>query len=401
MSSLIFTPVRLAHALVISALLGSGCSSDSPSDTGPVVPEPSGETSTRVDFDITVPQYISNSLEVRLVWDQKDITGTWVGDEFWTASDDFPTNTQNLLAVTFYDGNGAITLGSFEKMFKTGTNASEAYQITADQFDTDRWDSDRDGTSNIEELIAGTDPLLDESLELEVRETYSGPVFPIALDVLDRVSGFYESLTTAARPYYVQTEVLPPEDADPHSDRITQTVNIDLDGSGSGTFSDNYLRVEPSNNHSIDKVATRTNSEGAIRWAGTYNRYDSSAAVGEAIEFTTETPVMDGQMRRQEGVIDRLSTGSASESNTPINISYTLTGTVIDNSSDCEPNAGSMTITSDTQYLPASAERTTTTISKRVDDSYWVVSVATLSGDMLEQYLVPSAGTTFYCDFGS
>lgn len=61
--------------------------------------------------------------------------------------------------VTFSDDNGAITLGSFETDIRTGTNASESFQITADQFDTDRWDSDNDGVSNISESTAGTNPI--------------------------------------------------------------------------------------------------------------------------------------------------------------------------------------------------------------------------------------------------
>jgi len=117
-------------------------------------------SSTRVTFDITVPVYVSDSLQVRLSWGELDTVATWVVDESWAISEDLPKNTQHYLVVTFSDANGAITLGSVEIDFKTGTNPSEIVQITADQFDTGRWDNDEDGVSNIEELIAESDPAL-------------------------------------------------------------------------------------------------------------------------------------------------------------------------------------------------------------------------------------------------
>jgi len=212
MSSFVYTPIRIAIALSISSLLVSGCSgsndSQSPVETevvssdgmnvianedavelddgseegatsdtvdetlnetasgsgteatteapDPVVPDPLVQNLTVVVFNITIPAYVSDALQVRVVWGDKDISAEWVGDEFWSATDEFPTNTDHLLVVTFYDDNGDITLGSFEQNFKTGTNDSEVYTVTADQFNTDQWDSDNDGVSNINELVAGT-----------------------------------------------------------------------------------------------------------------------------------------------------------------------------------------------------------------------------------------------------
>lgn len=163
---------RAVFALLIGTLFVSACSSandaQSPADTNttpviqdpvspdPVVPDPLTQNSIRVDFDIQVPAYVSDSLQVRVMWGETDISAAWVGDEFWSASDEFPTDTEHLLMATFYDQNGEITIGTFEQAFRTGTNTAESFQISADQFDTGRWDSDGDGVSNLDELIAGT-----------------------------------------------------------------------------------------------------------------------------------------------------------------------------------------------------------------------------------------------------
>ncbi len=173
-------PIRVRYPLIliISLLFVSGCSSSSNLNSG--VSQMAGtnedafisngsidgvademevattDNTTRVDFDITVPVYSSNALQVRLVWGDTDTTAIWNSDELWTAATDFPANTTNQLVVTFSDSNGAITLGSIERSFTTGANQSESLQITAIDFDTDRWDSDGDGVSNLNESIAGT-----------------------------------------------------------------------------------------------------------------------------------------------------------------------------------------------------------------------------------------------------
>ena len=141
---------------------------------------------SRVDFDITVPAYQSDALQIRLIWGDKDITASWVVDETWAISDDFPVNTEHPLTVMFNDNNGGIELGSFETNFSIGNAATSTFTITADQFDTDRWDSDSDEVSNLNELIAGTDPLVSN---LVVAPTFT----ELQAGVLDRCDGCHDS----------------------------------------------------------------------------------------------------------------------------------------------------------------------------------------------------------------
>ena len=85
----------------------------------PVTTEPQVAATTRVSFDITVPAFQSNALQVRLQWGDRDISAAFVVDETWSAVDDFPVDTENELVVTFNDDDGAIKLGSFNQLFRT------------------------------------------------------------------------------------------------------------------------------------------------------------------------------------------------------------------------------------------------------------------------------------------
>lgn len=166
--------------------------------------ESNGQSTTLVTFDITVPVYTSDALQVRLEWGDIDSTAIWNRDELWTASLDFPVNTANQLVITFSDGNGALTLGRFETAFGTGASPSESFQIAADEFDTDQWDSDGDGVSNLSESIAGTNPQgsdvmepIQASLELVQDKTFriswqrsEDAHFYRVFENLDGVSGF-------------------------------------------------------------------------------------------------------------------------------------------------------------------------------------------------------------------
>lgn len=223
-----FISYRFATALIFSAIVVSGCSSDSDSSTsttpvavigasgvGNTGTENTGTDATdvtinatpgttRVTFDITVPVYVSNQLQVRLVWGDKDIVANWVMDESWSISENFPTNIEKPLSVTFTDGNGAVTLASFETNFRAGSSVSQAYSITEDQFNTDRWDSDNDGVSNLAESIAGTAPLsvgppqaVEATLEVATNKTLrmswllsAGSQFYRVLENVDGASGF-------------------------------------------------------------------------------------------------------------------------------------------------------------------------------------------------------------------
>ena len=130
--------------------------------TEPTVAD-SDQISTDITFDITVPAYQSNALQVRLTWGDFDTTAGWLIDESWQTTLHLPGNIENELIVTFSDDNGNTILGRAERLLNTGDNPVQTMQITADQFNTSDWDDNGNGVSNLDELIAGNSPL-----ELEI-----------------------------------------------------------------------------------------------------------------------------------------------------------------------------------------------------------------------------------------
>lgn len=120
------------------------------------LPEPVSMQRTRVTFTIEVPAYQSDTLTLELQWGDTAFTAQWVGDEIWSASADLNADTEATLRVQFFDRNGAIPIAAYETNYRTGTGDAEDLRITAAQFDTDQFDSDQDGISNLDELIAGS-----------------------------------------------------------------------------------------------------------------------------------------------------------------------------------------------------------------------------------------------------
>jgi len=53
-----------------------------------------------------------------LTWGDIQASAAWVGDEQWSLSLDFPSNTEHLLTIVFSDGNGDIELGSYEQTYR-------------------------------------------------------------------------------------------------------------------------------------------------------------------------------------------------------------------------------------------------------------------------------------------
>ncbi len=143
----------------------SGEAAESLPDTTEEVTEITSETS--VIFDIIVPDYVSNALQVELRWGDTAFNAAWLVDETWRATRVFPVDTENRLSVTFSDGNGALVLGTYETDFKTGTSPTQTLEIYPDQFETAQYDADGDGFNNLEESLSGTDPL-----------TFTEPVLP-------------------------------------------------------------------------------------------------------------------------------------------------------------------------------------------------------------------------------
>ena len=324
-----------------------------------VVSDTFAPTVTRIDFDITVPAYQSNALQVKLVWGEKELTAAWIIDESWAISDEFPTDTEEQLIVTFNDNNGAITLGSFETAFNTGDSAAATFQITADQFNTSQWDNDEDGISNFDELSSGTDPLVTELEPEGLLESFDLPAY------FTRRPGPSEGLIPAQRPYLEQTEENPARD--PRFAYTILTRIIELDESGTGTYFEDSESYEPPNSTFEERAASRTNTGDSIVWSGTYSYFFQGSGWRENAEFTTETKVIDAQTRSQTGEIEFLCRGGCT--GLTGRMSYSLIGRIIPDSVNCEAIAGTVTV----ENLRVD-QTITDNFTKELGDRYWMNS---------------------------
>jgi len=269
-------------------------------DSSTMVPDPLVQNFTLVKFDITVPAYQSDALQVNVTWGDKQLTASWIGDESWTASGDFPINTEQLLSISFHDNNGAITLGTIERRFATGSNSAQDVSIGADEFDTERWDDDSDGMSNFAELTLGADPL-DSASPGEVGD----------INVQDAVHIDYFNWSSPAAAYYepeIKSLELP---ADVHEtvfvDNLPVTsentaTDIVLSVDGNGTYSkiyDFFIALDMPFNRTSS--ATRSSQEGTVIWSGTESFSGSSGYYG-AVDHVFETASsVDGRTLVQQG----------------------------------------------------------------------------------------------------
>ena len=400
MSLLASTPIRYVFMCVFSMFLVSGCSSSGSSnndagtphtenimvgENSPIVDNSISHSSVLVDFEITVPTYQSNQLQVRLKWGDTDIAANWIGDEFWSITTEFPINTEHLLSVTFFDRNGAIILGSYETSYLTGTNASEILIIGAEDFVTETFDNDNDGVSNLAESIAGTDPLIENTAILEVRESVDAISLPRRVNRL-------ESLIPDERPYVENFVDQQPQVYVFTEDSTTIEQNIDLDefGSGSISYSRSFIGAGRSSDQLVEISGTRSNQDSAISWLGTYTLNSNSALLSESEEFNITNTIINDRIRAQKGVVESL---QKLPNVLRVTASFELSGEIIDGSNLCSPNSGFINISVfDSQdSIDSNIPNTRRSISKESDDEYWTIR-------SVEEYWVESIGD-FYCEF--
>ena len=369
-----------------------------PAAENPSVPDPMSRGVTSVTFEITVPAHVSNELQVRIMWGETTLSAAWIGDESWSATVDLPTDEERLLVVDFLDRNGALPLGTFERDFRTGTNAAETYTIGPGNFDTARWDSDSDGASNLEELHAGTDPLSGDTAPAPIDVRPTGEELT-PLGVIERVSAFYEAPLPKTRPYVRSVSIRPDDPEDYAALRRTVSTEIDVDASGTGSYS-SFVETRNAGDEDVRRTtleATRTVGDG-VRWSGTYAWSVSSAGLSEDIAFATRTEAV-GERVSQRGTIAW--DPRFWERSGRTDIEFELLGERIDGSALCAPVAGRVTVVEATASPSAdpSAVPVGTTISRAPADPDWQVETRYADGS-LQGVRLESLDVEFYCEFG-
>lgn len=124
----------------------------------PVEPVAPVVTSTRVTFNITVPAFMSEELQLDVFVGDTELDTSWVIDETWTTEEVVPANSETELRVVFYDHYGSTTLATYDSLLETFSQENQTVLISAEQFDSESWDNDGDDVSNLEESRLGTDP---------------------------------------------------------------------------------------------------------------------------------------------------------------------------------------------------------------------------------------------------
>lgn len=354
-------------ALILSSLFIFGCSgsgsnvvegtqslNDAQTNVQTDVPDPMIQLRTRVDLEITVPAYQSDALQVKVQWGGTESNAAWIGDELWALSLDLLSDTEYLLTITFSDNNGQILLGSYEYTYHTGFNDAEFIQVTAQQFNSERWDTDEDGVSNLEELIKGLDPLVNEDLSLPIQE-YS----PAVEFFVER----FESHVTEERPLSI---TFAPHPNNPDQDSLSGTLDVDTEGDGA------LIHNEKFGSRYTNLSGIRTHSQDSVSWEGDIKAYDGTDYLTTA-NLTSTVSRVDDQTYKVIYEINRRSVGTYVFD---LRASADFQGKLVDETSQCEPVAGTY---SSSFVNGVERTRKDITISKAAQDSYWRVVTTTES----------------------